>query len=205
MILYTDSQFASPYAMSVFVALKTKSIPFDLRTVDLGADGQAAPAFVASSLTSRVPVLVDGDFALSESSAIVEYLDEKLPEPPLYPADVHSRAKARQVQAWLRSDLLALRSERTTAVVFYQPTNAALSSAGRANAEKLLRVSAQLLGHGGDNLFGEWCIADVDLSLMLNRLVLNGDSVPTALSEYARRQWRRSVVQEWVNLQRPAL
>ncbi len=40
----------------------------------------------------------------------------------------------------------------------------------------------ELLSHGKPNLFGEWCIADADLSAMLNRLVMNGDDVP--------RYWR---------------
>ena len=40
---------------------------------------------------------------------------------------------------------------------------------------------------------------------MLNRLLLNGDSVPPRLAEYARRQWLRPSVQEWVKQLRPAL
>jgi len=54
-------------------------------------------------------------------------------------------------------------------------------------------------------LFGSWSIADVDLALMLNRLALNGDAVPEKLAEYARRQWQRPSVQEWVSLKRPKL
>jgi glutathione S-transferase len=50
-----------------------------------------------------VPLLVDGGFSLSESSAITEYLDEVYPGAPLYPRDPQARARARQVQAWLRS------------------------------------------------------------------------------------------------------
>jgi len=41
--------------------------------------------------------------------------------------------------------------------------------------------------------------------LMLNRLVLNGDPVPARLADYAKRQWERASVLEWVNLARPAL
>ena len=51
----------------------------------------------------------------------------------------------------------------------------------------------------------EWCIADVDLAVMLNRLVINGDEVPQHLAEYALRQWQRPTVQQWVKLQRPPL
>ena len=62
-----------------------------------------------------------------------------------------------------------------------------------------------LFRSGEEHLFGAWCIADVDLALMLNRLVLNADEVPQRLVEYVRRQWQLQAVQEWVNLNRPPL
>ncbi|MCA3783732.1 MAG: glutathione S-transferase, partial [Burkholderia sp.] len=55
------------------------------------------------------------------------------------------------------------------------------------------------------HLFGEWSIADVDLAVMLNRLVLNDDPVPQRLADYARGQWERASVQRWVKLKRPPL
>lgn len=205
MLLFADARFTSPYAMSVFVALTEKRIPFDLKTVDLETGANRAEDFTARSLTQRVPTLVDGDFALSESSAITEYLEQLQPEPALYPADLKTRARARQVQAWIRSDLLPIRQERSTNVVFYGPADAPLSSAAEAAAHKLFKAAQALLAHGGDDLFGAWTIADVDLALMLNRLVLNGDDVPSALRDYAARQWARESVQAWVNLARPPL
>jgi glutathione S-transferase len=205
MYLYVDSQFASPYALSAFVALRTKGLAFELKTLDLSANQNTTPTYTETSLTSRVPTLVTGDFALSESSAIAEYLEELHPAPKLYPASVQARARARQVQAWLRSDLLALRQDRTTEVIFYRSTNTPLSTAGNIAAQKLLRGATLLLAHGGMNLFDEWCIADVDLVLMLNRLILNGDAVPTQIAEYARHQWELPAIQEWVEFPRPPL
>lgn len=205
MILYVDTQFASPYAMSAFVALRVKGIEFETRRIDLAASQHMAPSYAAASLTSRVPTLVNGEFSLSESSAIAEYLEESQPGARLFPSTVEARARARQVQAWLRSDLLALRQDRSTVVVFYRPTAAALTPEGQAAADKLIRVASALLAHGGPNLFGDWCIADTDLALMLNRLVLNGDPVPEKLAAYAKRQWQLPAVQEWVGFERPPL
>lgn len=99
-VLYVDSQFTSPYAMSVFVTLQEKGIAFDLRTVDLDAGEQRGDAFRGRSLTARVPMLEVGGFALSESSAISEYLEEAYPSPQypaVYPADINERARARQI------------------------------------------------------------------------------------------------------------
>ena len=205
MLLYVDSQYTSPYAMSVFVGLKEKRIPFELRTIDLENGANHSAEYAIESLTGRVPTLVDGDFSLSESSAITEYLEEVYPGAALYPSDPKTKARARQVQAWLRSDLMPIRQERSTIVVFYQPSQLPLSPGAEIATRKLFRAAEALLDHSGEHLFGSWSIADVDLALMLNRLVLNGDAVPAKLADYARRQWQRPSVQEWVNLKRPGL
>jgi glutathione S-transferase len=205
MVLFADAQFTSPYAMSVFVALTEKRIPFELKTVDLDAGANHAEDYAVHSLTQRVPTLIDGGFALSESSAITEYLEEVQPNPALYPTDLKLRARARQVQAWIRSDLLPLRQERSTNVIFYGANDTPLSEVAQRAAGKLFKAAEALLAQGDDHLFGSWTIADVDLTLMLNRLVLNGDEVPPTLREYARRQWDRESVQDWVTLKRPPL
>ena len=203
--LYADAQYASPYAMSVFVALHEKALAFELATVDLGKSENQKPDFAAKSLTRRVPTLIHDGFALSESSAITEYLDEVFPGVALYPADRQLRARARQVQAWLRSDLMPIRQERSTEVVFYGPSATPLSGAAQCAADKLFAMAEALLAQGERHLFGEWSIADVDLALMLNRLVLNGDPVPQRLAQYALYQWQRPSVQRWLRLERPPL
>ncbi|MDR2154048.1 MAG: glutathione transferase [Burkholderiaceae bacterium] len=205
MLLYVDNQYASPYAMSVFVALHEKAVPFRVQTVDLSKGQNKKSEYTAISLTQRVPTLVQDGFALSESSAITEYLNETFPGNSLYPSDPRSRAKARQVQAWLRSDLMPIRQERTTEVIFYGRPGGPLSSSARVVAEHLFAVASALLPGGSENLFGAWCIADVDLALMLNRLIMNGDTVPKHLVSYAQRQWERASVQQWVKQQRPPL
>jgi len=119
--LWSDSLFFSPYAMSVYVALTEKGIPFSLKRVDLAQNQQFLSDYRALSLTCRVPTLQIDEFVLSESSAIAEYLEERFPAPEfdrLYPRDREKRARAREVQAWLRSDFLPLRQERPTEVLF---------------------------------------------------------------------------------------
>lgn len=203
--LYVDSQLTSPYAMSAFVTLREKGIEFELSTVDLEASENQADGYARLSQTQRVPTLVHGDFALSESSAITEYLEDAFPQTPVYPQNLGQRAKARQVQAWIRSDLLPIRQERSTLVVFYGLIAGPLSADAEAAKRKLISAAQALLADSPAYLFGQWSIADVDLAVMLNRLILNGDSVPPALVEYVQRQWQRPSVQEWVRLQRPPL
>ena len=140
LLLYVDAQFASPYTMSVFVALHEKALPFKITTVDLAANANHEADFAATSLLRRVPTLVHDGSALSESSAIADYLDEVFSGPPLYPAEPRSRARARQVQAWLRSDLIAIRQERSTEVGFYRPTQTPQSTAPHAVKRRDLTV-----------------------------------------------------------------
>lgn len=201
--LYVDSQFTSPYAMSVFVALHEAGLPFEIETVDLGAKLNQAPSFAQLSRTQRVPTLVHDGFSLSESSAITEYLNDVFPAGRFYPTELQAKAKARQIQAWLRSDLMPIRQERSTNVVFYGAKGQPLSAAALVSAEKLFAAADAWLADGAENLCGQWSLADVDLSLMLQRLALHGDPVPEKLRAYATRQWQRPSVQGWVNQSRP--
>src|SRR5262249_42899388 len=113
--LWVDAFFISPYAFSSFVALEEKGLPYDVHEVAMHKAENRAPDYARRSLTARVPMLRHGDLHLSESSAIAEYLDDTFPNTPrLLPADVRQRARARQVMAWVRSDLMPIREERST-------------------------------------------------------------------------------------------
>jgi glutathione S-transferase len=202
MKLYVDSLYTSPYALSVFVALIEKQLEFELISIDLSTNAHHSNTYATTSLTERVPTLIDRNFSLSESSAITEYLDEAYPGKALYPKDIRDRARARQIQAWLRSDLMPIREERSTATIFIQPTTTPLSPAAQIAAQKLCAAASTLLDHGKDNLFGDWCIADVDLAVMLNRLVANGDPVPARLVAYVQHQWEHGAIDAWVAKER---
>lgn len=198
--LFVGRDYVSVFAMSAYVALVEKGLDFEIQTIDLKGKEQLQPSYRDLSLTCRVPTLVHEGFCLSESSAIAEYLEDTFPapaHPAVLPADPQHRARARQIQAWLRSDLQVLRSERP-ADLFYLPGEAKpLSEAAQLAADKLVRVAQTLLGNGQSHLFGEWCIADTDLAVMLQRLVFNKDPVPEALQRYVELQWNRDSVVAW--------
>jgi len=203
--LYVDSLYTSPYALSAFVALTEKGLPFTVKTVDLESGEQRLEAYAGRALTGRVPALVEGDFVLTESSAITEYLEESFPAPEyvsLYPQDRRQRAQARQIQAWVRSDLVPVRAERDTETVFFGKACSPLSDNAQAAAAKLVHVAERFVA--GPNLFEHWTVADLDLTIMLNRLIMNGDAVPQKLKDYAAAQWQRPAVQQWLAFHQPS-
>lgn len=202
--LYVDSNFTSPYAMAVFVTLVEKGIPFEMQKIDLEAKENHQIEYSALSRTCRVPTLSIGDFHLSESSAITEYLEDIYSPPEfasVYPSAPKDKAVARQIQAWLRSDFLEIREERSTEIIFYSKQNLSpLSEVARQSLNKLLFALENIITGNRLNIFSTWCIADTELSLMLNRLIMNGDAIPEKFKKYAEVQWSKESVQKWVSL-----
>lgn len=81
-----------PYCARVRIALAEKGVAVETVEVDLGD----RPAWIYElNPTGRVPVLDDEGFVLPESAVIMEYLEERHPEPPLLPAGATARARAR--------------------------------------------------------------------------------------------------------------
>jgi glutathione S-transferase len=89
----------SPYAWRAQLALEHKALPYELKVLSFSAGDTRKPEFVALNPRHQVPVLVDGDFTLYESNAIVEYIDEAYPGrgAPLFPGDAKTRALSRRM------------------------------------------------------------------------------------------------------------
>jgi glutathione S-transferase len=206
--LYAESLWASPYAFSSLVALREKKAVFDLVEVELAGGAHRHADYAEPSITGRIPSLDHAGFRLAESSAIAEYLEEVLPAPQsprILPEAVRDRARARQVMAWLRSDLVALRDERSTMTMFfYRSHPKPLSARAQREVERLVRVAEQLVPTHGGPLFGAWSLVDAEFAFLLHRLILAGDPVPERVADYARTQWARPSVREFVEHARPA-
>src|SRR4030081_41494 len=89
----------SPYAWRVQLALEHKALPYERKVLSFSAGDTRKPEFLALNPRHRVPVLVDGDFVLYESHAIVEDLDGAFPTAGarLFPGDARTRALARRL------------------------------------------------------------------------------------------------------------
>ncbi|XLS93364.1 hypothetical protein HN51_069372 [Arachis hypogaea] len=66
-------------------------LKYDYIAVNLLKGEQSHPEFLKLNPVGFVPVLVDGDLVLADSLAIIMYLDDKYPQHPLLPSDIHKR------------------------------------------------------------------------------------------------------------------
>jgi glutathione S-transferase len=89
----------------VWVALLEKGLEFELIPLKLHGD-QFQPEFLSLNPFHHIPVLVDGDFTIIESLAILDYIEAKYPQPPLLPRDPQSLATVRMVEMVTVNELL---------------------------------------------------------------------------------------------------
>jgi len=87
--------FVSPYVRKVLAAMNLKGLSYQ---VDPITPFYGNDEFERLSPLRRIPVLIDGDFAISDSSVICDYLDDAYPGHPLYPSDPKQRARARWLE-----------------------------------------------------------------------------------------------------------
>lgn len=92
--LYSFWRSSASYRVRIALALKKAEYEFVPIDISKGMSGeQYSAAYRALNPQSRVPYLVDGDFGLGQSLAILEYLESKFPEPALIPSDAKQRAR----------------------------------------------------------------------------------------------------------------
>lgn len=154
------SFFNSSTSYRVRIALALKGVEVDYEGVNIRVLENCEPDYVSKiNPSASVPALVDGDMALGQSLAIIDYLDQCYPEPRLIPAEPILRARVLEFSAVIACDVHPLNNLR---VLRYLQGELGLSNEqkqkwydhwvqdGLAMAERLLEV------HG----FGPWCFGD---------------------------------------------
>jgi len=117
--LYTFWRSNSPWR--VRIALGWKGVPHDVVTLDLGAGRQHTDDFRDLNLAEQVPVLELDELGpggrprrITQSMAIIEYLEERYPTPPLLPSEPWARARARQLAEIVNSGIQPFQNLATT-------------------------------------------------------------------------------------------
>ena len=167
--------YLSPYVRKVLVVLHLKGIAYDIDPIIpfMGDD-----RFSRLSPLRRIPVLLDGEVTLADSSVICQYLEDRHPEPALYPRDVVQRARARwleefadtrmgEVFIWRLFNQLVIRR-----FVWREQTDEALVA--RTLAEDVPAILDYLESEvpPAGYLFGDLSIADVSIACFFRNAAL---------------------------------
>ncbi len=87
----------SPFAWKVWLTLEHKQLPYELNLMSLQNGELKKAEFLAINPRGKVPVLVDDEIVLQESAVIVEYLEERYSDRPIFPNNPQDRATVRRV------------------------------------------------------------------------------------------------------------
>jgi len=187
----------SPYAWKVWLALEHKQIPYEFRLLSFDRGDLRTPEFRAVNPRGQVPAIVDNGFALWESMAIVEYLEERYPRQPLLPSDAEGHATVRRLMLEADNHLYAAQSDLMSATLYRSADTAEDAARIAEGQDKLLeelpRWDALLTG---EYLAGPLSLADFTAYPYL-RLVRRiderqprnglGDRMPARLQAWMQR------------------
>ena len=198
----------SSWSLRPWIAMKVADIAFDEQVIPLYEPGSREQVLKYSP-AGKVPVLVDGDMAVWESLAILEYLAEKCPKAGLWPSDMRARSHARVVSNEMHGGFQALRKAC--------PMNTWLPPKARPQADDVMenvwhidalwRDCRKRFGQGGAFLFGAFGAADAMYAPVVSRLHTYGMQVSTEAQAYmdavmalpAWREWHDAALREpWV-------
>ena len=175
MLLYEHP--LSSYAQKVKIALRDKGVVFNTEVPESFGTGRNDGPFAAATPRGEVPVLIDGPTRVFESTVIMEYIEERWPDPPLLPRDPGARAVARMTE-----DVCDTQYEAVNwgfgEVLWFRRATGALGEALRAEAARHTAVLQDWLGArlGKADWFGGAAFgwADAAAAPMVNRSVHYG-------------------------------
>ncbi|MCX7166137.1 MAG: maleylacetoacetate isomerase [Rhodocyclales bacterium] len=104
--------FRSGTSHRLRIVLNLKGLAYDYVAVDLRTEEHLGAAFKALNPQGLVPALADGDLVLTQSPAIIEWLEERYPTPPLLPAGREDRARVRALAAVVGCDIHPVNNRR---------------------------------------------------------------------------------------------
>ena len=162
----------SLFTAKVRIALDEKGLDYELISVPFSrAAGYSPklPEMLAINPKGQVPVLIDDDVSVYDSTLILEYLEERYPEPPLYPRQIAERVRCRQLEA-ASDEILFPFIWDLIAETFYKPDPSRRDAARIAKAKAAIADQQEQLDRalaGGEFLCSQFTVADIAYFLTL--------------------------------------
>jgi glutathione S-transferase len=125
----------SPFAWKVWLTLEHKGIAYTAKRLSFDKDETRTPEFLKVNPRGKVPAIVDDGFALYESNAICEYLEEKYPQNPLLPKDAKGRAVVRRLTGEADDSLYKAASDLMEKVLYTAPAERDAKAIGDAKTK----------------------------------------------------------------------
>ncbi|HVU50034.1 MAG TPA: glutathione S-transferase family protein [Polyangia bacterium] len=190
----------SSWSLRPWLLLKQLRIPFEEEKLSFN-DPSFKARVRAVSPRGLVPVLVDGELAVWDSLAIVEYLAEKFPDRGVWPAAREARARARSVCAEMHSCFQALRSRLAMNCELDLPMPV-LDLETRRDVDRICELWADCAhfsdGDGGPFLFGAFSAADAYFAPVVRRFLTYEIGLPEAARRYVATMDALPAMKEWV-------
>jgi glutathione S-transferase len=188
----------STYSRRVRMALLEKHIDADLHTVDMPSREHRGPAYLALNPYGRVPTLDHDGFILYESTAILTYLEDLYPDPPLLPADARGRALVS-----MHMKLCDLQMARPTGTIIFPKRflprerwdETAMAQAKR-EIEKHLGIVEMQLQNADYLVAGRFTLADICYVPFVEFLPLMEIHPPPAVGAWVKRLLERPSSQQ---------
>jgi len=199
--LVMASKNYSSWSLRAWLALEQTGAPFEEVLIST-ADPDWHDQIKRRSPSGKVPLLLDDGFAVGDSLAIVEYLNERFPKAGLWPADARARAAARSVAAEMHSGFVPLRSQMPMDIQAVEPGRGhvpeALADAKRIQA--IWRDCRERFGAaaGGPFLFGAFTAADAFYAPVVFRFRSYGVPLDPTAQAYCEAVVREPKVAKWV-------
>jgi len=149
----------SPFAWKVWLTLEYKGIAYTAKRLSFDKDETRTPEYLKINPRGKVPAIVDDGFALYESNAICEYLEEKYPQNPLLPKDAKGRATVRRLIGEADDSLYKASSDLMDKVLYV----AAAERDPKAIAEAKTKLREEL-NHWQNYLKGDFFAGAISLA-----------------------------------------
>ena len=199
MRLLVGNKNYSSWSMRPWFLLKQLEIPFEEEKLSFN-DPEFKARVQRYSPVGKVPVLVDGDLAVWDSLAIVEYVADRFPDKQVWPEAARARARARSICAEMHAGFRHLRDRlpMNCELTFPAPPPDVAVQRDIARVVQLWTECRGLFGGGGPFLFGRFSAADAYYAPVVRRFLAFHVELPDVVRQYVATMDGLPAMREWM-------